>query len=70
MLNSKCFITFQNLSAMPESKALIKNLLNEKHCSCPEILPGLKIKHNVTCKNQLYLKLQFIFSLATVYAFL
>ena len=31
MLNSKCFMTFQNLSQMPELEAFEKNLLNEKH---------------------------------------
>lgn len=51
-------------------EGFIKNVLNEKHPSYPEILPGLKIKRNVTVRTKLYLKLQFIFSLATIYTFL
>lgn len=42
MLSFKCFMTFRSLSRMPESKIFIKNLLNGKHPSYPEILPGLK----------------------------
>lgn len=42
------FYDISKSKSMPELKVLIKNLLNGKHHSDPEILPGLKIKHNVT----------------------
>lgn len=48
MLNSKCFMTFQNLSQMPGLKAFKENLLNEKHPSHSKILLGLRIRPNVT----------------------